>query len=92
MKDSLRQLDKDFCVMIFICVLVFIPTVVADCVVEWQLRSLQFCTITNCPAVLAVHKKEPSVLKFKVWTILVHTLLKKKGFISVPHFNICKKK
>ena len=68
----MRQLDK------YVEVSIIAPSVVEDCVVEWQLRSLQFCTITNCPAVLAVHKEEPSVLKFKVWTILVPLLPKKK--------------
>ena len=34
-------------------------------------------SLTNCPAVLAVHKEEPSVQKFKVWKIIGHPLLKK---------------
>ena len=29
---------------------IIVPSVVEDCVVDWQLRSLQFCTITICPA------------------------------------------
>ena len=69
------------------------PSVVEDCVVEWQLRSLQFCTITNCPA-CSVGSPQRRAVCLKVQGLenfSPSTTEEKKGFISVPKFSFCKR-